>query len=309
MKKIIALIILTVTISNCYSQNKFPELSGQYLGEKPPSKTAKLFLDGAISTEYNAEMCAAFTPDGKEFYFNSDMSGNWKIYCTVLINGKWSKPKPLPFSSDFTDRDFTMSPDGNTIVFGSDRPADGGSEASDRLDIYLTKRTNKNSWSKPIRMDSAINTERGENYPSIAANGNLYFFSNRPDGFGGCDLYMSEFKKGSYQKAVILSDKVNSSRHDWDSFVAPDESYIIFSSLNRDDTVGGQDLYISFRKNGEWTKAVNMGEDVNSTSGEICPSVTPDGKYLFFTSRRRGKADIYWIDAEIIEDLRNSSTD
>jgi Tol biopolymer transport system component len=98
---------------------------------------------------------------------------------------------------------------------------------------------------------------------------------------------------------------VNSSQHDWDAFISPDESYIIFSSQSREDTLGKQDLYISFRDTDNlWLPAINMGAKVNSADDEICPSFSLDGKYFFFTSRRRGLADIYWIDARIVEELR-----
>jgi Tol biopolymer transport system component len=115
---------------------------------------------------------------------------------------------------------------------------------------------------------------------------------------------MSEFSKDGHLDPVNLGPAVNSEKNDWDAFIAPDESYIIFSSQNRKDTLGKQDLYISYKRNGIWTKARNMGSRVNSSSDEICPSVSLDGKYLFFTTRRRGKADIYWIDSKIIQDLR-----
>lgn len=308
MKKHFCLVLIISLFTSCYSQNKFPELTGSYLGQKPPGETAELFLDGIISTTSEAEMCAAFTRDGREFYFNSYKSGYWNIYYTKEINGKWINPEPLSFSANFTDRDFTISPDGNKIVFGSDRPTNGDLGPQEKLSIFITERSKNNRWSKPIQISSAINSERGENYPSLASNGNLYFFSNRPEGFGGCDIYVSKFANGSYIKAVNIGPEVNSDKHDWDSYIAPDESYIIFSSLNRDDTIGGQDLYISFKKGqNEWTKAVNMGSCVNSSSSEICPSVTLDGKYLFFTSRRRGKADIYWVDFSVIEKLRSKN--
>ena len=89
------------------------------------------------------------------------------------------------------------------------------------------------------------------------------------------------------------------------------------------------DLYISFKKNdGSWTKAKNMGEPINSSASEICPGVSPDGKYFFFTSYRtihknyseipltyeekirilnspgNGLGDIYWVDARIIEKIK-----
>jgi len=115
---------------------------------------------------------------------------------------------------------------------------------------------------------------------------------------------MSQFSKGRYLAPVNLGPAINSKKNDWDAFIAPDESYIIFSSQNREDTLGDQDLYISYKKDGIWIKALNMGKKVNSHSDEICPSVSLDGKYLFFTSRRRDEADIYWISSKIIQELK-----
>lgn len=104
---------------------------------------------------------------------------------------------------------------------------------------------------------------------------------------------------------MLLGPGVNSELHDWDAFVAPDESYLIFSSQDRPDSVGAQDLYISFRnEDGSWTEARNMGPRVNSPSDEICPSVSIDGEILFFTSRRRGDADVYWMSSVIIAELK-----
>ncbi|MCP4903156.1 MAG: hypothetical protein GY906_39850, partial [bacterium] len=142
-------------------------------------------------------------------------------------------------------------------------------------------------------------------YPSVAANGNLYFFSCREDRFGGCDLYVSEFREGKYQPSRILPGTINSDHHDWDAYIAPDESYIIFSSQDRADSIGAQDLYIAFRgTDGGWGTARNMGRRVNSSSDEICPSVSLDGQFFFFTSRRRGVADIYWMTTDIVEEMR-----
>jgi Tol biopolymer transport system component len=127
---------------------------------------------------------------------------------------------------------------------------------------------------------------------------------------------------------VSLGDQVNSDIDEIDPFIAPDESYIIFLRRDRENS-SNTDLFISFRKNdGSWTKAKNMGEPINSNALEICPSISPDGKYFFFTSYRsfhksysevpltyekkirildspgNGLGDIYWVDARIIEELR-----
>jgi Tol biopolymer transport system component len=296
------LILIFSCVLNLQSETKpWPVLKGPYLGQPPPGDRATLFMDGIISCRNEPEMCAAFTPDGKEFYFNRLHEGQWAIFLIREVKGIWTKPEPLPFTGNYTDRDFTISPDGNRIYFGSNRPLRHGDNPSKSLDLWVTKRKKNGEWGNPDNLGPPVNTRQyGENYPSVARNGNLYFFSCRNDGLGGCDIYVSRWKDGGYQTPENLGPAVNSEKHDWDAFIAPDESYIIFSSQNREDTLGDQDLYVSFRANGVWTRAVNMGARVNSFSSEICPSVTPDGKYLFFTSRRRGKADIYWVSSDII---------
>lgn len=283
----------------------WPALQGPYFGQKAPSVKAEVFMDGIISTLEDAEMCAAFTVDGKEFYYNALHEGKWAIFMAREVRGWWTRPIPMQFTSGYTDRDFSISPDGNKILFGSDRPRKEGDSISKSLDIFVTERLPMHSWSEPENMGYPINTNRSENYPSMAGNGNLYFFTFREDGLGGCDIYLSRYVDGRYQPPENLGAAVNSDKHDWDAFIAPDESYIIFSSKDRQDSIGGQDLYISYRKEeGNRTLAKNMGPRVNSPYCEICPCVSLDGKYLFFTSRRRGKADIFWINAKILEELK-----
>jgi Tol biopolymer transport system component len=297
--------VIVLSLSRDQEKN-FPDLKGPYFGRQAPEKTAEVFMDGIISKKDEPEMNAAFTLDGREFYYCARYNGKWSIFGTREIKGRWKEPKPLAFTSGYTDRDFTMSPDGKKIVFGSSRPQQGGRPELDAPDICITERQPGGLWSIPKNIGPPVNSDGSENYPSLAANGNLYFFSVREDGYGRHDIYMSEFSGGKYLEPVNLGPAVNSDRNDWDSFIAPDESYIIFSSQEREDTLGGQDLYISFRKeDGGWIQAVNMGPRVNSFSGEICPSLSLDGKYFFFTSRRRGKADIYWITADIIRDLKD----
>lgn len=302
----VGILLLVVSVfTKSGEQHDFPAYKGPYLGQNSPGNTAEVFMDGIISTVENPEMCAAFTADGKEFYFNRRYKDRWTIFFTKEVDGKWTTPKPMPFYSNYTDRDFTMSPDGQKIYFGSNRPSREGEPSQNSLDIFVTKRGEKNIWEQPVNLGKPINTpEFGENYPSVASNGNLYFFSCRNDGLGGCEIYMSQFSNGKYSDPVNLGPAVNSEMNDWDAYIAPDESYIIFSSQNREDTLGEQDLYISYKMNRAWTKARNMGHRVNSSSDEICPSVSLDGKYMFFTTRRRGKADIYWISSKIIEELK-----
>ena len=311
MKHIVIYAILVFTLILVYSsyltaEDNFPVLKGPYLGQKPPGIKAEIFMDGFISTKEFPEMNAVFTRNGKEFYYCTRNKNSWAIFSTREINGRWTMPKPIHFATEqFVDRDLTISPDGNRIYFGSNRPQKIGDKPLKKLNIFYTERLKYGEWSQPRNPGKIINGTPGGNYPCVAGNGNLYFFTSRTDGIGKCDIYIAEFINGRYHPPVCLNKAVNSKQNDWDAFIAPDESYIIFSSQNRSDTLGDQDLYISYRnKNDEWIQSINMGERVNSKSSEICPVVTLDGKYLFFTSRRRGNADIYWADAKIIEELK-----
>ncbi|RDY61715.1 TolB family protein [Flagellimonas nanhaiensis] len=283
----------------------FPILKGPYFGGEVPDMFSEVFIDEVISKENEPEMCGVFTDEGTKFYYNALHNGVWTIFETKLVDRQWLRPKPIDFSNGYTDRDFTISPDGNKLYFGSNRPKPQENGKSNNLDIYVSEKLASGKWSEPKNMGNIINSNRTENYPSVDLKGNLYFFSCRDEGNGGCEIYISRFVSGTYQTPELLSNAINSDKHDWDSFVAPDGSYIIFSSQNREDTVGMQDLYISYKNNnGNWTNAINMGPRINSTNDEICPSVSLNGDYLFFTSRRRGKADIYWISAKIIETLK-----
>jgi len=308
----LAVFIFLMTVIFHYHSNpdEWPVLQDPYLGQKAPVDKASIFLDGIISKYKEPEMCAAFTLNGKEFYFNALHEDSWAIFVTKEVNGQWTKPEPLKFVSDYTDRDFTMSPDGTKILFGSNRPKEEGGGKLNSFDIFFTERAELYDWSEPKNIGPPINTDFGENYPSVARNGNLYFFSCRDDGLGGCDIYRSRFVDGRYITPENLGSAINSEKNDWDAYIAPDESYIIFSSQDRNDSIGGQDLYISYRKkDGRWTQAKNMGRAVNSEFCEICPSVSLDGRYLFFTSRRRGKADILWITTDIIAKLKQNASE
>ncbi len=90
-----------------------------------------------------------------------------------------------------------------------------------------------------------------------------------------------------------------------DFYVAPDESYlVIYSTLP--GNLGQGDLYVSFRRpDGAWTDLRNLGPAVNTPGYDFAPSLSPDGRFLFFT-RDRGdsQGDVYWIPASVIQKLR-----
>ena len=161
----------------------------------------------------------------------------------------------------------------------------------------------------------------------MSGKGNIYLSNPFNKGIGGDDIFVSRYINGEYDEPENMGHSINTSLHECDPCIAPDESYLIF--CRRGEGFGRHDLFISFRKeDSSWTKAKNMGEKFNTAYSELCPNLSPDGKYLFFTSNRRlykpysekpltyedklkilqspgnGSADIYWVDARIIEQLK-----
>lgn len=90
--------------------------------------------------------------------------------------------------------------------------------------------------------------------------------------------------------------------------ISPNGDYIIFTSHGFEDNLGWGDLYISFRNDDKtWTQAINMGPEINTPFIEYCPNILPDGKYFFFSSKKKGTEDIYCVSAEIINSLKERS--
>ena len=172
------------------------------------------------------------------------------------------------------------------------------------MNIWYCERA-ESGWAKPVHLGTKVNSYSSDTYPIFTQNGGLYFGSDREGGLGDKDLYYTRFVDDAYTKPVPLGDAINSEYGEGDTYVAFDESFMIINTWGRPDCYGSGDLYISFKlAGGSWSKAKNMGERINTEFLEFCPMMSPDGKYLFFTSNRRGNGDIYWVDARVIEELK-----
>ncbi|MBX2871443.1 MAG: hypothetical protein KTR30_05070 [Saprospiraceae bacterium] len=295
MKKrsLICSLWLIVSLSSC--ENQVDE-NLKYLGLKPPTTTPEVFAPGLISTTNEYEFGSVFNKDGTEFYYGVNVGGREEIrYCKQNEDG-WSKPITLLSHERYGYNDPFLSPDEKRLYFISKRAMDGQGELKD-YDIWYAERKG-DGWSDPINAGPNINTEGEEYYISFNKEGTMYFSSNKID--SNFDIYSSAFVDGEFQPTVPLGDAINTSNYEADVFIDPDESYIIFCA-RRPDGLGQGDLYISFKQeDGTWTPSKNMGEPINTQGHELCPFVTMDGKYFLYTSNK----DIYWVDAKIIEEMR-----
>ena len=295
-----------------------------YLDQTPPGATPELFAPGVVNTDA-VELNGVFTPDGREFLFTRliegpDQSDGYPgktrpiLHHVVYEDGTWGAPRPLRLFPDAPEAwaaDMSVSPDGLRLYFMGPHPVDASGNRND-LNIWVSQREG-GAWSTAEPLPFPINTEANEVYTSVVADGSLYFTSNRPGGSenGGYGIYRAQrLTDGGFGEPVNIG--IEPDRGVGDTFVAPDESYLIFRGEN---DLGGGDLYVSFRKvERGWSAPHNLGPNVNSDQLDYCPMVTPDGKYLFFSRRssdppdggwaRVVSGDVYWVDATVIKRLR-----
>ncbi|MDW3652784.1 MAG: amidohydrolase family protein [Bacteroidia bacterium] len=272
-----------------------------YLGQKAPGNQPELFAPHLISKTDRHEFGCYISKDGKEFFFAVDAGERNEIYHTRWKNAVWTPAEKLFPDSLYSYNDPLLNHEENRLYFISNRPLPGSKEAKD-IDIWYVERQG-NSWSEAINVGAPINSPLNEYYISFSKEGHMYFASRSPEADApqyAYDIYRAAFDGSHYSKAEKLPAEINTPRYEADPFIAPDESYLIFGSARRGG-YGQGDLYISFKdKNGNWTQAQNMGDKINTELHELCPIISPDGKYLFFTSNQ----DIYWVSTEILKSYK-----
>ena len=273
----------------------------KYLKQNPPSLTPVIFAPDIISKSNQNEFGSVFSEDGTEFFYSVDTNGKAEIRYVKLQDSIWTKPEVIISHYIYSYNDPFLSLGEDRLYYISDMTLDGAGNKKDYDIWYSVKEAD--GWSKPINAGKNINTNKSEYYISFTSDGRMYFASNKNgnrEKDNDFDIYFSKEVDGKCEDPIQLSNSINTKNYEADAFIAPDESYLIFCA-KRKEGYGMGDLYISFKnKDGKWSEAKNMGKSINSEHHELCPFVTKDGKYVFFTSNK----DIYWVSSDIINQYR-----
>ncbi|QJB70377.1 PD40 domain-containing protein [Parasphingorhabdus halotolerans] len=258
-----------------------------YLGQKLPGSTAEIFAPGIVNTAENREIEGMFAADMKAFYFVKrplgEESASNVLAAIEYKNGKWEETVVKTGVGEPS-----VSPDGMILYFKNEyieRTSEGWSDIK--------------SLGAPFKDIDIMRL-------SASSNGTYYFDTFTPE--LETPLRYSRLMDGKYEQPKSLGPQFAVGKYNAHPFVAPDESYVIWDS-RREGGYGTSDLYISYRAtDGSWGPAINLGDKINTAAAENYPSVSPDGKYLFFDRRTRSadntEVDIYWVDAGFIETLR-----
>lgn len=293
------LTMLTAAQESTNNKTAFPVLTGSYFGQTPPGSTPELFAPEIFNGAHGYHTPIVFSPDLTEAIW-SPMEMKANLMYSKMTNGVWSTPIELNFGFERGTGDGAFSPDGKELYFVSFQPPQPG--APERERIWFVKR-NEDTWQAPHLIDDVIVAHPTHWTFSFAKNKNLYFTSEIDGVRGEQDIYVARFDGEKYLPPEDLGEAINSDGKDLAPYIAPDESYLIFTRIGKNTKK--TDSYISFKMNdGTWSEAIDMGTPINSDYHDLAPAVTPDGKYLFFLSQREGDNRIYWVDTKIIEELR-----
>jgi len=295
-KLIVVLIILNVSINVLGQQNDITintNYKGGYLGLNFPDTVPEIFATDFISGKGRLHCFPSFSVNNKEIYW---MTIPPKIMTMREIEGHWTYPEPASFSIGRINQAPFVAHD-NTIYFSSNAPGGQG-----HLDIWYTTKIDS-SYAVPVNIGNKINTDKLESNPTVSENKTIFYTGSIKGKLYNRGIYYSCYENGEYKDPVLLPEPINimdTSILDYTPFIASDESYLLFCSNRQNPERELCHIYISFKnKNGEWSEPVDLSLKMNFLNSSKFPYISPDNKFLFFSSGE----NIYWVDSKIIGNM------
>lgn len=162
-------------------------------------------------------------------------------------------------------------------------------ELKEKLDFVAGHLDNPKEITKE-RLPYPLNQFQLQYFPVLTADSRKILFTKR-DGLNSYeheDIFVAYENMGEWTEPVPIDESINTRYNEGTCTISADGNILIFTSCDAPDSFGSCDLYISYKINGSWQKATNMGNTINSRSWDSQPSLSADGSMLFFSSNRRG---------------------
>ena len=277
----------------------------KYWNEEIPRSTPLVFSPDFISKKGSIEGSAVFSPDGTQFFYSErNFFNNVSIMQMVVEGNVWSRPRKASFSHVKDNWEPFPSPDGSYIVFTSNRH---DFDAKWLGKPWISMKADDGTWQQPERIELPVKWGKGIWHPTVSLENNMYFGADLQHygNYGLSDIYVANIIQDSITIENI-GEPINTKNEETHPFIAPDESYILFSS-NRSDGIEQLDIYVSFWTDEGWADPLGLGSKINTEANEISAKVTPDNQFILFDryfGEQGSEQDIYWVSAEVIERLR-----
>ena len=288
--------LILVLIGGAHASAQEPP-EGLYLGQTPPGLTPEKFMPGVISTDDHFEFVLTVSHDDNVILFTRRID---KTDVTMALRQSpdgWSEPQPFEPLTKVGGFEQHMSPELDRVYFSRLAPPPGvkfegppksREEEAMLVGVWYMDRADS-GWSEPVYCVHGM-------YVTTAQDGTIYTTDIR----GPVGISCSKLIDGHYADLQMLGGGANDSAPGAHPCVDPKETFVVFDS-ERESGYGKTDLYVCFRLvDGVWSDATNLGEGINSEGTDFCPSLSPDGRYLFYSS----EGDIYWVDVQVIENMR-----
>jgi hypothetical protein len=277
-----------------YTRENFPELRGPYLAQRPPGHAAELFAPGIVSVGGSLDSVPQFAPDGQEVYWSRVAPGGGGIFMSRIEDGRWTVPERMPWSvTGSRDMVPVLFNAGRKLLVHSTRALPDGRKPERGFFSFWVATRQGAGWSSLAPIDFFYTGK--DDFSTIGDDGTLYLGSER----GIAAIRRAPLVNGRYAPPTPISPEVGG----FPCLVGPKDEYLVVAR-----GVENRDLFILFRKaDGTYTAPINMGPRVNSSATEQFASLSPGGKYFFFSSERSGDFEVYWVDGSIIGELRKQA--
>ena len=289
--------------SKIYSWTKEPFLDIYKANLNEDGTISNILLLKEINSKYH-DGSVSISQDGSTMYFTSDSFrensfekdkasklklGRNNIFSAKFVNGKWDEITSLPFNSkDYSTGNPSISKDGKTLYFSSNRPGSIGG-----VDIWKVAISESGSYGTPENLGKNVNTEGNESFPFITFDNVLYFSSDAKQGLGAMDVYKIDLTKNS--EAKNLGKPVNSEKDDF-AFTINENKNIGFVASNRN---GNDDIFKLIPVCNYEVNAIVTNANSGAIIAEANVSILDDKNNIISTIKANNKGEVsYTVDCE-----------
>jgi outer membrane protein OmpA-like peptidoglycan-associated protein len=291
------------TKSKIYSWTKEPFLDIYKANLNEDGTISNILQIKELNSKYH-DGSVSISQDGSTMYFTSDSFrensfekdkasklklGKNNIFSAKFINGKWDEITSLPFNSkDYSSGNPSISKDGKTLYFSSNRPGSVGG-----VDIWKVAISETGSYGSPENLGKSVNTEGNESFPFITSDNVLYFSSDAKQGLGAMDVYKIDLTTNSAAKN--LGKPVNSEKDDF-AFTINENKNIAFVASNRN---GNDDIFKLIPICNYEVNAIVTNANSGAILAEANVSILDDKNNIISSLKSNSKGEVsYTVECE-----------